>query len=156
MKRRSLFDITSKVEDNKQEEPPKKKRGRPPKQKEPQPVEKSVKTPEKVVEKSVKNTKKTVEKCVSNKNEKPWKSFFDSRPEKLVPCEFYVDKGTDKIEILHGYISPDNCICTDDPYNLIVCRKKYGNLYYREIDGCDSVEKCDNFFPNCENCKKRK
>ena len=150
VKRKSLFDIT---QDTK-EEPPKKKRGRPPKPKEEPKVEKSVKTDKNTVEKSVKPPSKTVEKCVTK--EKPWKSFDSSRPEKLVPCEFYVDKGTDKKDISYGYVSLNGCLCTDDPYNLIVCRKKYGNLYYREIDGCNSVEQCDNFFPDCKNCTKGK
>ena len=84
-----------------------------------------------------------------------WKSFDTSRPDIFTPCEFYVNKGTDKKDIFYGYVTRLGSVCTDDPYNLVVMRKKYNNLYYREIDGCTSINECSNFFPDCRNCKKR-
>ena len=45
---------------------------------------------------------------------------------------------------------------TDEPYKLVVLRKRYNNLYYREIDGCENVLQCPKEFPFCDNCSKRK
>lgn len=124
------------------------------------PASKAEKPKRKKKEYTVKEIKKD---CKSNntiinkqsENDSSWKSFYDSRPEKLAPCEFYVDTGKKK-EYFYAYVSESGLACTDEPYKLIVLRKKYNNLYYREISGCDSVYNCPNMFPNCKNCRKKK
>jgi hypothetical protein len=90
-----------------------------------------------------------------NDQDSGWKSFYDSRPEKLAPCEFYVDTGKKK-EHFYAYVSESGLTCTDEPYKLIVLRKKYNNLYYREISGCNSVYNCPKMFPDCKNCRRKK
>lgn len=93
-----------------------------------------------------------------NKSDGPdvgWKDFVHNRPDVLKPLEFYVDTGKEKRDIFRGYISIDGSTATDEPYKLTVIRRKYNNLYYREIKGCD-LSQCPNNFPSCENCKNKK
>lgn len=89
----------------------------------------------------------------TDKNGK-WKDFYTSKPECMKPCEFYVDTGKGKIDIFYGYVERMGATVTDDIYKMRVLRKKYGNLYYREIKGCDTVNDCPNGFPNCDKCEK--
>lgn len=103
---------------------------------------------------SIKPTTKKRVQDQTDKNGK-WKDFSTSKPDLMKPCEFYVDTGTDKISIFHGYVERPGVTVTDDFYKIRVLRKKYGNLYYREIDGCDSVNDCPNGFPHCKFCKKK-
>lgn len=140
---KSLFNLT-----NDSDRPVKKKRGRPRK------IDATeIKQNDKTVVKYIKNQEKSkVTKEVSKPSEH-WKSFYKSQPELLVPCEFYVDTGTDKKDIFRGYIKEKGVTCTDEPYKLVVLRKKYGNLFYHEINGCESVDNCPDNFPHCEKCK---
>lgn len=118
------------------------------------PIKKEAPTKKEVITKNKSTTKKeTVVSDNKTRKTENWKSFDMSKPEQFVPCEFYVDKGTDKKDIFYGYVSHFGSICTNDPYNLVVMRKRYNNLFYREL-GCESFEKCPNFFPDCKNCKK--
>lgn len=98
-------------------------------------------------------TKKMVQDQ-ADKNGK-WKDFSKSKPECMKPCEFYVDTGKDKIDIFYGYVERAGVTVTDEPYKMRVLRKKYGNLHYREVKGCQSVNDCPNCFPNCKTCKKK-
>ena len=177
-----LFNIPqSKRQDDAVEDKPIKKRGRPPKQKvvvettteqkESKPTKElnydQFRKQSKKLYKSVrkKNDTQKPEKVESkrtalgeNKSSGPdvgWKDFTHSRPQALKPLEFYVDTGKEKKDIFRGYVSIDGSTATDEPYKLTVIRRKYNNLYYREIKGCD-LSQCPNNFPSCENCKNRK
>ena len=99
-------------------------------------------------------TKKRVQ-YQPDKNGK-WKDFSTSKPECMKPCEFYVDTGKDKIDVFYGYVERAGVTVTDEPYKMRVLRKKYGNLQYREVKGCQSVSDCPNGFPHCDKCKKKK
>lgn len=140
---------------NTEKEEPKKKRGRP--KKETVDIGDKQKQRKKPDTKSKKETvTKTDEHIVK---EKPWKDFNKTKPECLVPVEFYVNTGKEKKDIFTGYIRIPGETITDEPYKLVVLRKKYGNLNYREIDGCPDLSKCPNGFPHCKECpiaKKRK
>lgn len=165
IKRTSLFDSLSSPDDKQDDKKPEKKRGRPKKNPEPVKTQQTVVKPEKSKKESAKKEKKEiivkqpkspepVKKKTTKKLKDDWKSFDESKPEKLVPCEFYVDTGSEKQDIFYGYISEENLTCTNEPYKLIVIRKKYGNLYYREIKGCSSIHECKDYFPDCKHCKK--
>jgi hypothetical protein len=104
---------------------------------------------------SLTNNKK-VDNIKNTAIENVWKSFDDSRPQIDVPCEFYVDYGKDKKEIVYGYLTRDGSICTDNPYTIIVLRKRFNNLFYHEISECESVINCPNGFPDCKKCKRGK
>lgn len=165
IKRTSLFDTLSSADDKPESVKPVNRRGRPKKSAE------SKKTQQTVVERSKKKKEVTVNDKQDNlvkdakkpkstkkqeikKSKDCWKSFDQSKPDKMVPCEFYVDTGSEKKDIFYGYISEENLTCTNEPYKLIVLRKKYGNLYYREISGCSSIHECKDYFPDCKHCKK--
>jgi len=129
-----LFDLSAKNTAPKNEPEPKKKRGRPPKS--------TTVAAETKQKKPVKET--------------PWKDFSKSKPEFMHPCEFYVDTGNGKVDIFYGYVEREGINVTDEPYKMRVLRKKYGNLQYREVKGCQSVNDCPNGFPHCDKCKKKK
>ena len=161
---KKLFDIKS--PNDVPPEEPKKKRGRPKKQQiieEPVKVVKKRGRPRKeqsepIVEKPVEKVekKKVTQKQTQPKPIKPdrgWKSFNIDDIELLKPCEFYVDTGKETRDIFRGYRAEKYIICTDEPYKLHVIRKRYNNLFYREIVGCASINSCPNMFPNCEKCK---
>jgi len=99
-------------------------------------------------------TKKQKVKDQPDKNGK-WKDFNTSKPEYMKPCEFYVDTGKDRIDIFYGYVERAGVTVTDEPYKMRVLRKKYGNIQYREVKGCQSVNDCPNGFPHCDKCKKK-
>lgn len=163
----SLFDLSSDNKDNKK--PDKKQTTKKPRQKktEPKPIiEEPIKQKQRkpVAEKKPesKQKKETKQKSTTTIQSTPiktkpmrgWKSFEDKRPDKMIPLEFYVDTGSDKQDIFNGYISEENLTCTNEPFKLVVLRRKYGNLYYREISGCSSIYECPNYFPDCKSCKK--
>lgn len=85
-----------------------------------------------------------------------WKDFSTNKPEPLVPVEFRIDKGKGKYIQFRGYMKEKRVTCTDEPYKLTVLRKKYGNLFYREIPGCTDIQKCPDQFPTCEGCPNHK
>ena len=88
-----------------------------------------------------------------------WTLYGETKPEEYVPCEFYVDDESGKITVSYGYISHDGGIITDDPYRVVVLRKKYNNLYYHPITECGHVARCPNMYPHCDRCpimKKKK
>ena len=85
-----------------------------------------------------------------------WKDFSTNKPELLVPVEFRIDTGKKKYIQFRGYMKGKYVTCTDEPYKLTVLRKKYGNLFYKEIPGCTDIQKCPNQFPTCERCPNRK
>lgn len=87
--------------------------------------------------------------------ESPWKDFNTSKPALLQPVEFYVDTGKEKKDIFRGFIQYPGFTATDEPYKMCVLRKKYGNLWYREIEGCVDVSNCPDNFPHCDRCKRR-
>jgi hypothetical protein len=90
-----------------------------------------------------------------NNDNSEWKSFLTSRPEILVPCKFYVETDKKK-EYFYGYVADHGITCTNEPYKLVVLRKKYNNLYYKEMKDCFSIVNCPNNFPDCEHCKRNK
>lgn len=135
--RKPLFDLNKPT----QTQPEKKKRGRPKKS---------------VTEVVVKKEEVTATKHTQPKKEKEvvWQDYNKTKPETYVPCEFCVktDKGE---ELFNGYISLDRHLCTNEPYKAIVLRNRFGNMYYRQINGCSDVRLCPGEFPNCKNCKKK-
>ena len=135
--RKPLFDLNKQT----QTQPEKKKRGRHKKS---------------VTEVVVKKEEVTITKHTQPKKEKEvtWEDYNKSRPETFVPCEFCVktDKGE---ELFNGYVTLDKNLCTNEPYKAIVLRKRFGNMYYRKINGCSDVRLCPGEFPNCKNCKKK-
>lgn len=155
-----LFEVlASKKEDKPKKEesaPTPKRRGRPPKQKQEtvSQVKVSPKKDMKIGEK-----KKIVEKVVETKSiikpERGWKDFNKTKPDILRPCEFYVQDKKGKQYMFFGYIKEPGCTVTDDPYKLVVLRKRFGNLFYRELK-CLDISNCPNSFPDCEKCKLNK
>lgn len=158
--RKSLFDIPQSIEPKKRGRPKKvitepeipvekKKRGRPKK------VVELVSTPVQTEKKRGRPKKIQEPKIVQI--DSSWKDFLTGeKPELLKPLEFYVDTGDGKQDIFRGF-RQDSCgMITDEPFKMHVLRKRYRNLYYREIPGCDSVENCPNNFPNCELCGRNK
>lgn len=150
-----LFQVPSMT---KQEpETPKRKRGRPSKQKQ-EPVI-PVKPVEPLVKKRGRPKKEKVavpvEPVVSQPVDNEWKDFNTTKPVTMQPVEFYVNMGKSKIDIFRGYIWQPGVTVTDEPYKLVVLRKKYGNLWYREIPGCVDTSNCPGGFPHCEKCKRR-
>lgn len=141
--KKSLFDLPQKE----QEEPTKKRR----RKRKDVSTEPAVET----VEKPKRGRRKKKQETVTTKSD--WKNFLtDTKPECLKPLEFYVDTGNGKQDIFRGFIKEPGVTATDEPYKLVVLRRKHGNLYYREIPGCDTVENCPNNFPNCELCGRNK
>lgn len=111
---------------------------------------------EPVIEKQkepLKQSKPLKQNKVVDKDKYKWQSFDKVHPEIGVPCEFYVQTDKSK-EYFYGYIADIGVNCTNDPYKMVVLRKKFNNLYYREL--CNSILNCPNNFPNCENCKLNK
>ena len=135
-------------------EPVKRKRGRPRKTEQTQTKKESVKNVEKPKEKT-KNVRQYIKEEL-NPDDVGWKDFTKSKPELLQPVEFYVNTGKKKKDIFRGYVKTPGETITDEPYKLVVLRKRYNNLYYREIDGCENVLQCPKEFPFCDNCSKRK
>lgn len=146
--------VVDKKEDTKEELPSKVvKRGRPKKNKD------DVQTLHTKQEKKTKQKKilVTKEKQVTKiKADKGWKDFNRTKPELLQPCDFYVEGNKGKRYEFRGYIKEPGCTVTDEPYYLVVLRKRYGNLFYKEISTCKNVSSCPNEFPNCDKCKLRK
>ena len=122
------------------EDKPVKKRGRPKKEEQKKPIDESPK------KKTVKKQERPVE------DERPWKDYYKQRPSNNVPCEFYVQMGRKRSPIGRGFIENGYIIYTDEPYYIIGARKKYGNLFYREI-GCPNLDNCPDGFPKCKLCK---
>lgn len=148
-----LFDLS-------QTDEPKKKRGRPKKseQEKVQPIkekqeQKSRKVKETKIEKTPEQKTKVKPSIIEDEG---WMDFSKSKPELFAPIEFYVDTGKAKKDIFRGYIRQEGETVTNDPYKLVILRKKYGNLYYREIYGCTDIRMCPKEFPFCENCKTKK
>lgn len=114
--------------------------------------------PKKKQDKSIQKKVETVaeKKTIKQNDDSGWKSFDLTRPDMLVPCEFYVDTGDSKKDIFYGYVAEMGMTCTNEPYKLVVLRKKYNNLYYREVKDCENVFDCPNGFPDCKNCKRGK
>ena len=159
---KKLFDVSSPKKDI----PVDKKENNVETKNEPQPVTEKKKrgrpkkfisdpVPENETKKKEKTTKQVKEKSVVVSDAKPdngWKDYLKSKPEPLVPCEFYVDTGKEKKDIFTGYLMDAGCTVTDEPYKLVVMRNKYGNLFYREIKGCSDIRNCPNEFPKCSKC----
>jgi hypothetical protein len=158
--RKSLFDIPQSTEPKKRGRPKKtvteleipvekKKRGRPKK------IVESVPTQAQTEKK--RGRPKKVQETKPVKVDSSWKDFLNGeKPELLKPLEFYVDTGDGKQDIFRGY-RQDSCgTVTDEPFKMYVLRKRYGNLYYREIPGCNTIENCPNNFPDCELCGRNK
>lgn len=142
-----LFDLSN-------EEPVKRKMGRPRKTEQTQTKKEVVKNVEKLKEKT-----KNAKQCIKEELDPAdvgWKDFTKSKPELLQPVEFYVDTGKKKKDIFRGYIKTPGETITDEPYKLVVLRKRYGNLYYRNIEGCNDISQCPKEFPFCDKCSKRK
>lgn len=141
-------EITNDKKDTTQDQPviqEKKKRGRPKKV-----VSNHIKEKETTKKKEVVKEKTNIKSDA--KPDKGWKDFSKTKPDALVPCEFYVDTGKEKKDIFTGYIMDAGCTVTDEPYKLVVMRNKYGNLFYREIKGCSDIRNCPNEFPSCSKC----
>jgi hypothetical protein len=135
----------------------KKKRGRP--RKNPIPEKQNTTIEKKSISTDPKKSEIKKEQLPKQSNVKPesgWKDFLKQRPESLIPLEFYVDTGKEKHDIFRGYISHDGLATTDDPYKLVVLRKRFGNLFYRFIYGCTNLDNCPNNFPSCDRCKRKK
>ena len=126
-------------------EKPVKKRGRPPKNKQDSGLTQKENT-------QPKKKNETSRKSLGA----GWKDFNKTKPELLQPCEFCIvdDKGNHLM--FNAFIKEPGCTITNDPYKLVVLRKRYGNIYYKEIKTCSNVQECPEGFPNCENCKKKK
>ena len=143
---------------DKKTDPPK-RRGRPPKVKtevvEVKETKKvTTKKENKVVEK--KPVEKPIPKPEHNiKPEKGWKDFDKCKPEILRPCDFYTQDPKGKQYTFRGYILMPGCTITDDPYKLVILRKKFGNLFYKELP-CLTVKECPKEFPDCDNCPKNR
>lgn len=149
--------LNTKSQIQSEQAPEKKKRGRP--RKNPLPEKQNTAVEQKSTSITPKNVEVKREKVPAQSNVKPqngWKDFLKQRPESLIPLEFYVDTGKQKQEIFRGYISHDGLATTDDPYKLVVLRKRFGNLFYRFIYGCTNLDNCPNNFPSCDRCKRKK
>lgn len=148
--RKSLFDIPQSSEPS--SEP--KKRGRP---KKTVTLETTVETFPSTEKKKRERPKKNKETIVqTTKPISDWKEFFSSeKPELMKPLEFYVDTGNGKQDIFRGYRKDEFGVITDEPYKLHVLRKRYHNLYYRYIPGCEDLTNCPEEFPNCEKCRRK-
>ena len=129
--RKSLFDIAAESE----KKPVPKKRTRASSKPKPEPVA------------EVKQPTKTDDR-------RGWKDYSKTKPGIHVPCDFFIDTGK-KVVSFRGFMQTEKILCTDDPYKATVMRKKYGNMFYKEIKGC-TVEQCESGFPRCESCKKAK
>lgn len=153
-----LFSISNNKDISTTEQP--KRRGRPPKQKQnitPKqntPKKDSPKITPKIVEK-----KKLVEKPVPQKSNvkanRGWKDYNTSKPELMHPCEFYTQDDKGKQYMFYGYLESVGCAVTDDPYKMVVLRKKLGNMFYRELP-CKDLSNCKDNFPHCKTCKLNK
>jgi hypothetical protein len=111
-----------------------------------------------VVSKTDKTTKKSITTNTqesSCNNTATWRLYPDNKPEIMKPCEFYVDTGSKKKDVFYGYLADRLSLCTDEPYKMIVLRKKFNNLYFRELKDCD-LSQCPNGFPCCKDCKRSK
>lgn len=126
-------------------EPQKKKRGRP--KKNPEPVQAQKKD---IPKKPIKQDSKKKDAGI----DKSWKPFTDAqKPPVLAPCQFCVSMDGKQSDTAYGYISQDGGIITSDPFVVAVLRKRYGNLYYREVKECPTIFSCPNQFPDCEHCR---
>lgn len=153
---RPLF-LNTKSQIQSEQTPEKKKRGRP--RKNPIPEKQNTTIEQKSTRTNHEKSEIKKEQFPKQSNVKPesgWKDFLKQRPESLIPLEFYVDTGKEKHDIFRGYISHDGLATTDDPYKLVVLRKRFGNLFYRFIYGCTNLDNCPNNFPMCELCKRHK
>lgn len=153
-----LFSISDR-KDTQITEPPK-RRGRPPKQekditsKQNTPKKDSPETTTKIV-KNKKSGEKPVPQKSTVKANKGWKDYNTSKPELMHPCEFYTQDDKGKQYMFYGYLESVGCAVTDDPYKMVVLRKKFGNMFYRELP-CKDLSNCKDNFPHCKNCKLNK
>jgi hypothetical protein len=157
-----LFGVSDKKDTKAIEQP--KRRGRPPKQKQDKtlkqntPKKDSPKIVSKIGEKK-KLGEKIVEKSTPQKSNvkanKGWKDYNTSKPELMHPCEFYTQDDKGKQYMFYGYLESDGWAVTDDPYKLVVLRKKFGNMFYRELP-CKDLSNCKDNFPHCKTCKLNK
>lgn len=149
--------LNTKSQIQSEQTPEKKKKGRP--RKNPVQEKQDIITEQKstnIASKKGEIKKEQLQKQSNVKPESGWKDFLKQRPESLIPLEFYVDAGKEKQDIFRGYISYDGIKVTDEPYKMVVIRKKYNNLFYRTISGCANLDNCPNNFPSCELCKNKK
>lgn len=146
--------VIDKKEDTKEQTPVKTThRGRPKKNKSTTDTTQT-KSKKKTGQKSILTTE--TENVTVVKAEKGWKDFNKTKPELMQPCEFYVEGKNGKKYEFRGYIKEPGCTVTNEPYYLVVLRKRYGNLFYKEIKGCTDVRLCPQEFPECKNCKRKK
>lgn len=150
--KRPLFDLSSSSS-----EEPKRKGRKSRKSKEEDVPKESVESTKRKRRRKSKESEKPVTPPTTNlQTDSEWKDFSTNKPEPLVPVEFRIDKGKGKYIQFRGYMKEKRVTCTDEPYKLTVLRKKYGNLFYREIPGCTDIQKCPDQFPTCEGCPNHK
>lgn len=150
--KRPLFDLASSSS-----EEPKRKGRKSRKSKEEDVPKESVESTKRKRRRKSKESEKPVTPPTTNlQTDSEWKDFSTNKPEPLVPVEFRIDKGKGKYIQFRGYMKEKRVTCTDEPYKLTVLRKKYGNLFYREIPGCTDIQKCPDQFPTCEGCPNHK
>jgi hypothetical protein len=150
--KRPLFDLSSSSS-----EEPKRKERKSRKRKEQDPPKESVEpTKRRRRRKSKESEAPTTPPAINLTTDSEWKDFSTNKPELLIPVEFRIDTGKGKYIQFRGYMKEKRVTCTDEPYKLVVLRKKYGNLFYREIPGCTDIQKCPDQFPTCEKCPNHK
>ena len=150
--KRPLFDLSSSSS-----EESKRKERKSHKRKEQDPPKESVEpTKRRRRRKSEESEAPTTPPTINLTTDSEWKDFSTNKPELLIPVEFRIDTGKGKYIQFRGYMKEKRVTCTDEPYKLVVLRKKYGNLFYREIPGCTDIQKCPDQFPTCEKCPNHK
>lgn len=150
--KRPLFDLSSSSS-----EEPKRKERKSRKRKEQDPPKESVEpTKRRRRHKSKESEAPPTPTTTNLPTDSEWKDFSTNKPELLIPVEFRIDTGKGKYIQFRGYMKEKRVTCTDEPYKLVVLRKKYGNLFYREIPGCTDIQKCPDQFPTCERCPNHK
>lgn len=150
--KRPLFDLSS----SSSEEPKRKGRKSRKSKEQDAPKESAESTKRRRRRKSKESETPVTPPTTNLQNDSEWKDFSANKPEPLVPVEFRIDKGKEKYIQFRGYMKDKRVTCTDEPYKLTVLRKKYGNLFYREIPGCTDIQKCPDQFPTCEGCPNHK
>ena len=133
--RKPLFDVSP----SKEKEPRKRREG-----KEKKPVD------------NKRKRRKKSEPIVESNSGSEWEDYSTNKPDIGVPIEFRVTTDKGKELIFHGFRKATYETYIDEPYYFAILSKKFNNLQYRLINGCQDAWNCPDHFPSCDRCPKHK
>ena len=100
--------------------------------------------------------RKKAEPVETPKEKDDWKDYNTSKPDIGIPVEFMIMTEKGKQLIFHGFRKSVSEAYIDEPYYFAILSKKFNNLQYRLINGCQDAWNCPDHFPSCDRCPKHK